>query len=366
MKKLSLLSILILNFSLAYSQWSENASNVWLTNSNKSVGIGTSSPKQKLHVVGDYYGRGALYLYSYSGDGTNGNAFVQGRDDSGTSDITLILRSQDNGALNNAVVIRPDGKVDIATTFTSGFTLQVNGTAAKPGGGSWSTLSDGRLKSNVRPFEDGLNIINKINPVWFSYNGELGIKSNQQFVGTIAQDLAKTAPYMVEESRFTEYDSASRATIEKNYLTADYSALNFVLVNAIKEQQKMIDEQNNKISQLEKRLESLESKINRTSDTKLEEINLGSYREGTDVPKLSQSYPNPSQGELVIPYYLPPNSENANIIVYDFQGKEILSKKLTNKGHSSISISGLKDGLYYYSLLSDGQDYGIEKIIVRH
>ncbi len=37
-----------------------------------------------------------------------------------------------------------------APTTHRGFQLAVNGTAAKPGGGSWSTLSDARLKKNVR------------------------------------------------------------------------------------------------------------------------------------------------------------------------------------------------------------------------
>ena len=42
-----------------------------------NVGIGTTAPKAALHVAGDYYGHGHMYLYAYGGDGQDGNAYVQ-------------------------------------------------------------------------------------------------------------------------------------------------------------------------------------------------------------------------------------------------------------------------------------------------
>jgi hypothetical protein len=36
-------------------------------------------------------------------------------------------------------------------------TLTVNGTASKPGGGTWSTFSDARLKKNIAPLVQTLD-----------------------------------------------------------------------------------------------------------------------------------------------------------------------------------------------------------------
>lgn len=80
------------------------------------VGIGTASPKGRLHVNGDYYGRGHLYLYAYQGDGSSGTAYVQARDDSGASSIDLQLRTQNTGAVTEAMKLTAAGNVGIGTT----------------------------------------------------------------------------------------------------------------------------------------------------------------------------------------------------------------------------------------------------------
>lgn len=79
------------------------------------VGLGTSAPKRTLHNTGDYYGRGHLYLYSYNGDGTSGTAFVQARDDSGTSSISMQLRTQRDGSYTDVMSLTPEGNVGVGT-----------------------------------------------------------------------------------------------------------------------------------------------------------------------------------------------------------------------------------------------------------
>ncbi|MBU0466210.1 MAG: hypothetical protein KJ718_04590 [Nanoarchaeota archaeon] len=80
------------------------------------VGIGTASPKEKLHVAGDYYGKGSLWLYAYGGDGNSGVAYIQARDDSGSSNIELQFRTQNVGGIESAVRIDNYGNVGIGTT----------------------------------------------------------------------------------------------------------------------------------------------------------------------------------------------------------------------------------------------------------
>jgi hypothetical protein len=107
-----------------------------------NVGFGTNSPRYRIHNVGDYYGKGHVYLYAYEGDGNNGTAYLQARDDSGASTIDLQLRTQNAGTAVNAMRIMFDGKVGIGTTAPA-VKLQVSGgtDAALAGGGYLQTGS---------------------------------------------------------------------------------------------------------------------------------------------------------------------------------------------------------------------------------
>jgi len=123
------------------------------------------------------------------------------------------------------------GNVGIGTN-APGFLLEVNGFAAKPGGGSWLTSSDARLKQSIQPYHDGLSALLKINPVTFHYNEKSGYDTKPAYVGVIAQELQPIAPYMVN-------------TFQRNgesYLGVDNSSMVYMLINAIKEQQQQIEE----------------------------------------------------------------------------------------------------------------------------
>lgn len=140
-------------------------------------------------------------------------------------------------------------------TGTPAYQLQLNtNSAAKPTSSTWTVASDSRLKTKVRPFSDGLELINQINPVWFTYNGKAGMP-NETGVGTIAQDLQKLAPYMVNEWEYQSEDGS----IKENYLGVDYGAMDFILINAIKEQQEAIKALEDENSELKSRIDRLEA-----------------------------------------------------------------------------------------------------------
>lgn len=148
------------------------------------------------------------------------------------------------------MVILNGGNVGIGMSSPA-FKLEVNGTAAKPGGGSWTATSDSRLKQNIRPYTDGLNTLLRINPVTYHYNEKSGYDIDAQHIGVIAQELQPIAPYMVTESPIKAEDSSP-------YLTVDNSAMTYMLINAIKEQQEMIDHLNKENAALIAKTDKLE------------------------------------------------------------------------------------------------------------
>jgi hypothetical protein len=135
-------------------------------------------------------------------------------------------------------------------TATPGFLLEVNGDAGKPGGGSWSAPSDARMKENITPYADGLSTLLKINPVKYHYNQLSGFDTKPEYIGVLAQDLKSIAPYMV----------GSFQKKGDTYYNVDNSAMTYILINAVKEQQLMIDKQQQQIDELKKLVQQLANK----------------------------------------------------------------------------------------------------------
>ena len=130
------------------------------------------------------------------------------------------------------------------------------------GGGTWATFSDKRVKKNIAPFVDGLEVALKLNPVTFEYNSKSGYSdTTSNFVGFIAQDVENIAPYMV--NKYNDSEGASKLHDKRQF---DESALPKILLNAIKEQQAMIDELKDKLDN--------QSKINNDLKSEIETIKL--------------------------------------------------------------------------------------------
>ncbi len=142
-----------------------------------------------------------------------------------------------------------NGNVGIATAAPTA-KLSVNGTADKPGGGSWAVFSDIRLKKDISPYQEGLQTLLKINPIKFHYNEKSGCDTKPAYVGVIAQELKEIAPYMV----------GSFQKDNTEYLNVDNSAMTYLLINAVKELNAKLEKQEKLNTDLLKRLASLETK----------------------------------------------------------------------------------------------------------
>jgi chaperonin cofactor prefoldin len=121
----------------------------------------------------------------------------------------------------------------------------VNGSAAKPGGGSWSTFSDVRLKQIDDTYDRGLEEILQLNPVRYQYKegNELGLPTDKKYVGVVSQEVQDVIPEAVEEDA-------------KGHLMVNNEPVIWAMVNAIK-QLKTENET------LQRRIEALERQLNR-------------------------------------------------------------------------------------------------------
>ena len=125
---------------------------------------------------------------------------------------------------------------------TSG-TLQLNaygaGTLVTNSSGVISASSDARLKNVKHPFTTGLKAITEIHPAVYSWKSEEKEGVHTEYAGFIAQDVQKAIPEAVGQGK-------------DGYLTLQDRAITAALVNAIKEQQKEIEDLQQQVKQLSK------------------------------------------------------------------------------------------------------------------
>lgn len=148
-------------------------------------------------------------------------------------------------------------------TMDSSGNLTIQGTTAtKPGGGSWTAASDARVKKEINPYTDGLEQLLQIKPVVFKYNGKGDTKDDQKkYIGVIAQDIEKIAPYAVTETDI-KVDNSGKGMLQ----LTDAGSFTYMTINAIREQQAMIEAQQKEITELKKILQQQQAAINRLTE----------------------------------------------------------------------------------------------------
>lgn len=147
--------------------------------------------------------------------------------------------------------------------------LEVSSQAYKPGGGSWTTTSDRRLKKNINPYKQGLSELLQVETYTFQYNNEVyPIDSeNRTFVGVMAQDMLKIAPQMVAEKEFgrVEVEDENGQVAEvipgQKFYTFDGSDFTYMTINAVQEQQQQIEDLKKENDALKKQLEALVKRV---------------------------------------------------------------------------------------------------------
>jgi hypothetical protein len=110
--------------------------------------------------------------------------------------------------------------------------LKIEGKPYKPGGGSWFTPSDERLKNITNEFNDGLSIINEIKPLRYEYKDD---ENKEEHIGIIAQELERVAPYAVTKLKSDEYKLDDMRVVNESNMI-------YILINSVKELSEKVKE----------------------------------------------------------------------------------------------------------------------------
>ncbi len=271
------------------SPWTENGSNIHFNGGN--VGIGTNNPSAPLEIR-TANGRPLLI------ESTSNNSYMQYATPSGKIGYSGVW-SNDNDVDFGTTVSNNIGKVHLTTKATPKLTVTANGNVGIGGtsptaklhifqsgqaldsglrfsdginedwtvrhgfglsfffgntrkatisanNGAYIQVSDRNLKTNIASLGSVLERVNQLRPATYSYKAD---EIKKTTLGLIAQEVKPLFPELVSTSG------------KEKLLGLDYGAFSVVAIKAIQEQQMLIDQQSEKISDLEERLSKLEAII---------------------------------------------------------------------------------------------------------
>ncbi len=247
-----------------------NPASTTLIIQNGYVGIGTSTPAEKLEVVGNVlistttegYDNGLLIPFSDMsvGGGIDGMFGVR-NSDMANGKITFGNKNSLNVNTWTMAIDTVNKRVGIGMGNPACQLQLFNDSACKPGGGTWSNSSDVRLKTNIHPIAGALNKIAQLQGVSFDWinpeehGNPIGVQG-----GLIAQDVEKIFPEWVNEINSSGKDSelVNGGKTKSLSLPFEYDAY---VVEAIKELKAENDALKQKNESLEKRIENLEKLV---------------------------------------------------------------------------------------------------------
>jgi hypothetical protein len=201
--------------------------------SSVNVGIGTTSPNEVLTI------NASNPILQLQHDGASMGFFqiTGGQDVKVGTNITNNLGSffiRTNGG--DRVKVDPSGNVGIGTSNpTVRFQVGANGDGTVARANAWQTFSDERFKTGIISIDNPLDKLDQIGGYYYQWKN--GADQSRQ-AGLLAQEVERVMPEIV-------------ATDDNGYKSVDYGKLNALLIEAIKAQQKLINQMQQKMAMLE-------------------------------------------------------------------------------------------------------------------
>jgi trimeric autotransporter adhesin len=234
---------------------------------------------------------------------------------------------------------------------------------------NWTVTSDARMKQNIQANVPGLSFIRQLRPVTYNYNmdamdklqnsseewinSEVRAKAKAQkesivYTGFLAQEVEQAAKSV--DYNFSGVDAPNA---QKGYYGLRYSEFVVPLVQAVQEQQTIIDDQNAKIENLSSEIEELKSMMRASG--------IGNVPATNRIMPVS---PNPVKDGVIQIKYEMSSSNEAQIIVTDIKGQVVYNGTATANGQFTIESATLAVGEYFVSMIIDGQKTSSQRFVV--
>jgi hypothetical protein len=219
--------------------------------------------------------------------------------------------------------------------------------------------SDSSIKTNVVTIPNALAKVKKLRGVNFVFNNpDAGMNDGRLNMGLIAQEVARVVPEVVKPRR-------------DGIQTVNYPSLVGLLIEAIKTQQGQLDSLKQQINQCcnaaNRTMQGTGGLLNpgTLNSTATTTVSSGEAENSTTA-KLYQNNPNPWNQTTVVKCYVPTGTQNASLMVFDLNGTLKNTFPINGTGVINISINAnqLISGMYYYTLIVDGNEVDTKKMIL--
>ena len=235
-----------------------------------------------------------------------------------------------------------------------------------------ATLSDQSIKTNVQDLNGSLDKVLLMRGVSYDWNHNILPQLNldsANHVGFIAQEMAQVDP------RLTYLDDDSLLHVEYDKVVPILAEAIEELNNTVEQKDSIINDLNNRLTQLENCLSGILPMLCQMSQSMVESNTIAeqeAVRAQLSVQLsnrtsivLDQNVPNPFAEQTVINFSIPATVQKAQIHFYDGLGKLIQSVDVVERGLGSLTVFGsdLSQGTYTYTLVADGQIVSTKKMM---
>ena len=223
-----------------------------------------------------------------------------------------------------------------------------------------AVFSDARFKSDIKEDIPGLDFITKLRPVSYqlerariqTFFGQeaSNLSPTQRTIGFVAQEVEA----LLEEGKYMPIGVEAPQNDQDHY-SIRYAEFVVPLTKAIQEQQAMIEA-------LTKEVQRLKSQV-QIAKPESETAHSQHMAKGF---ALGQNVPNPFTLATTITAEIPEGVAQAKIVVYNLNGGEVDSYPLSKHGKNTIEIAAgtFPPGIYFYSLVVDGEVIGLKKLML--
>jgi len=228
--------------------------------------------------------------------------------------------------------------------------------------GAWLVLSDKRLKKDINTIGNAMDLISQLNGVTYTYdkkgNPDMELPDGKVY-GFIAQEVQSVIPEVTDTNP------------EDGLIGVKYTDIIPLLTEGIKEQQTVIDSQEELILEQQTQLDAQEDKITVLEDRLAAiERTLGAsqstVKPASSSVKLSQNRPNPFSNVTTIEYEIPTDAANATLDIFNMGGKLLKSYDIQGgAGVVELNSDALINGTYVYAINLDGANVATNIMIVQ-